>query len=365
MKKLSLNQLSTTSAAVAAALQAPDGSMPPGHNGPYRDPETPVRDTSHWLITFLHSYKVSGDKCFLEAAQRGVDYLKSEEARPMGATFWHRRNPEKDSCNGLVGQAWTIEALAVAAKALGDDACQRLAEEVFLLHPFGEAAGLWRRVGADGSYLSVDPTFNHQLWFAAAGALLLPSNDARVARRVLRFMDALPKNLALYPSGLIRHPLMRALGRRARVRCFVRDLRYRALARSERFSLFGKAIGYHAFNLYAFALLRGQLPRHTFWHSTEMRQALSYVEKPEFSAGLEGNRYGYPYNPAGFEVAFALGAFGSDVQAEQEFWASKQVHRSYDFDANLMQLGTEDPVTLAARLYESTRLPDLPVRLED
>lgn len=32
-------------------LQAEDGSMPAGHNGPHNDPETPVRNTAHWCIT--------------------------------------------------------------------------------------------------------------------------------------------------------------------------------------------------------------------------------------------------------------------------------------------------------------------------
>lgn len=43
--------------------------------------------------------------------------MGGNEARPMAATFWHRKNPEKDACNGLIGQAWTIEALTMAAGA--------------------------------------------------------------------------------------------------------------------------------------------------------------------------------------------------------------------------------------------------------
>ena len=69
MKKFNLYQLIEFSAAAAIALQAPDGAMPPGHNGPYHDPETPVRNTSHWLITFLKAHDISGRKQFLEAVR--------------------------------------------------------------------------------------------------------------------------------------------------------------------------------------------------------------------------------------------------------------------------------------------------------
>ncbi len=86
-----------------------------------------------------------------------------------------------------------------------------------------------------------------------------------------------------------------------------------------------------------------------------------YIRTQAFTDELENNRYGYPYNPVGFEVAFALDVFGDNAHKEQTWWLSQQLSRCYDWDAHLMRLGTEDPVTHAARLYESTRLPDLAV----
>jgi hypothetical protein len=368
VKKLNLYQLIEFSATAAVALQVPDGAMPPGHNGPYHDLETPVRNTGHWLITFLKVYDISSGKQFLEAARKAVAYLCSDKARPMRATFWHRKNPEKDFCNGLIGQAWTIEALALAARSIGNENCQRLAESVFALHPFNERLGLWRRVNVDGSYLPLDMTFNHQLWFAAAGALLLPAEDKRVEQRVTRFMDRLSRNMAVYPSGLICHPLtIKGLigGRVRRFKQFVRSLIQERPSRAEQKRIYQKAIGYHAFNLYALGLLRQRLPKHAFWQSTQMRKALTYLETDEFIKGLEQNKYGYPYNPPGFEVAFALDVFADNAHRKQEKWISEQLCRCYDFDLNMMNRNTEDPLTLAARLYEVTRLPDLTVRIED
>jgi len=335
--------------------------MPPGHNGPYHDPETPVRNTGHWLITFLKAYDTSGAGLFLEAARKAVAYLRSGEARPMGATFWHRKNPQKDACNGLIGQAWTIEALAAAAQALEMPELISLAQEVFLLHPFDENVGLWQRVGVDGTYLSFDLTFNHQLWFAAAGGLLTQHAASEVNTRVRRFMDRLENHLHVYPSGLICHPLTLRFSWQQWLRNLFNRLRQSAQARKH---LAYKAVGYHAFNLYGLALLKQCYPNHSFWHSAKFEATWRYAQSEAYRRGLEGNKYGYPYNPPGFEMAFALQVFAENTRQEQSWWLSEQLRRCYDFESHLMSFGTKDPMTHAARLYEVTRLSDLTVQIE-
>ena len=78
---------------------------------------------------------------------------------------------------------------------------------------------------------------------------------------------------------------------------------------------------------------------------------------------MEKNKYGYPYNPPGFEVAFALSGFrdyyASDTDSDVKQWVSAQFRRCYDSESQMMSLDTNDPVTLAARLYEATRLPEM------
>ena len=84
----------------------------------------------------------------------------------------------------------------------------RLSEEVFLLHPFDERLGVWQRVEIGGSVLPFDMTFNHQLWFAAAGGLLAGRGCTSIDAQVRRFLDRLPELLKTFPSGLIWHPLV-------------------------------------------------------------------------------------------------------------------------------------------------------------
>ena len=79
----------------------------------------------------------------------------------------------------------------------------------------------------------------------------------------------------------------------------------------------------------------------------------------KYKKSLENNPYGYPYNPPGFEVPFAMEIFARGSADEKKWWVEEQVRRCYDFRYCQMSQGTEDSHTHAARLYEATRLPDI------
>jgi hypothetical protein len=356
----SLYDLIERSARAALEQQGDDGAMPGGHNGPYRDAETPVRNTSHWLITFAKAYEISGEKRYREAARHALDYLLSREARPMDATFWHRKNPEKDSCNGLIGQAWTIEALVAAAELFEDDEPLRVAEEVFLLHPFQNDLRLWHRTAADGRHIQLDYTLNHQIWFAAAGALLGEHVGGDVRKQVDQFMDRLGYHFDTRDTGLIKHRMWSAFSRRRKTKKILR--RVWKLDVSPEVPK-EKEIGYHQFNLYGLCLMYEVKSNNEFWNGQKFGQACTYIQSSEFEEEIRKSPYGFPYNPPGFEVAFALDTFtdvfGKETEAEQARWVSEQIRRCYSPDSELMEQNCPDPTTQAARLYEATRLANL------
>lgn len=343
-----LMDLVVRSARSGAGLQAPGGAMPAGRNGPYGHPEKPLRNTGHWLVTFLAAARRTDDAKLWEAAHQGLAYVLDPAHRPHGATFHHREAAGKDRCNGLVGQAWSIEALAEAARELRDTEAARVARDTFLLHPWGEARPLWSRVETDGRPTSVDPTFNHQLWFAAAGSLL---PNAEVRARVLRFLDALPSLFRTDRAGIVQHFVPPQLSSP-----LVLAMRLAGRGRAEDPI---KALGYHAFNLAGLAHLRIAHPGHRSWRHGKLRRAVAAATHPAFRSALEGNPYAYPYNPPGFEVPFALHAFAAWDDAHAQAWVRRQLELGWDNRKALLQRGTPDPATMAARLYEATRLPEL------
>ncbi len=382
---MTLYELIVESSRNGVALQdRSSGSMPAGHNGPYHDPETPVRNTGHWLILFLKAHEISGEQDFADAAEKALGYLMSLAARPYGAAFYHRNSSEKDQCNGLIGQAWTVEALAEAGRQLQSDKPLDLAREVFLQHNFDEEKGIWHRLAVEGNDLPYDMTFNHQLWFAAAGAMIdnrrsrlstQPKSKtdssgpiSEVARRVERFLELLPDHFRIYSSGLIYHPLLIKFTFKEKIR----DIRRMLLSRpSNRRAWRYKAIGYQLFNLYGFGLIHEQYPEHSFWEDRKFKKALKFIRSPGFLRSIDENAYGYPYNPPGFEMAYTIEQFdlGRDPDSGSSFelgseeerrrWVSRQVGRCYNPESGLMDLESEDPATQAARLYEAARLKDL------
>ena len=338
--------------------QNDDGSFPPGHNGPYHDTETQVRNSSHWLVTFAKCYDISKDIKYKETIQKTANYLFSKNARPFGSSFYHRRKIFKDRCNGLIGQAWTFEALAEASRILNNGEYAALAQEVFLQHHFCEDYGLWHRLEINGKILPIDPTFNHQLWFAACSSLLIkPDHNNKTTERIVKFMDTLTDNLTLFDSGLIHHS----------IKCldsisFYFKMRhaYNIIIQKNK-TIKYKSSGYHSFNMYAFAILKHNFSDHTFWDTCLFKNTLEYQLSDEFSKNISSNKYGYSYNSPGYEMPYILHTFGNLEEEELirqcEYWINEHIKLCYNKETGMMGRNTDDLLTLTARIYELIRLP--------
>jgi len=125
--------------------------------------------------------------------------------------------------------------------------------------------------------------------------------------------------------------------------------------------MINKSIGYHQFNMYAFGMLKESLQGHLFWQSFEFERSRKFLLSDEFKNCLSDNIYGYPYNPPGFEVPFALSAFSDLTENElvgtSSWWVNEQIGRCYNPETQMMDRNTQDPLTQTARIYELTRLP--------
>ncbi|SIQ32431.1 hypothetical protein SAMN05920897_10722 [Alkalispirochaeta americana] len=346
--------------------------LPPGHNGPYRHPETPLRVVSHWALVTAFLYRLSGETRWHQVCCALRDYILSDAARPQGGNVYHREIEGKDRCNGLIGPAWTMEALTALGDALQDQACHDLARKLADLHPFDESWGLWRVVDLDGTVLGFDNTFNHQLWFASAAAFVADDNDSSspVLRQVRRFLDATEQNLHIYPDGLIYHFTARRLPKAGpgdplpeRFRQALKNILKpdpgppREVTAPQRM----KWTGYHQFNLYAFARLHERFPGHPLWTRGDFRRAVALLLAPSYREELAEpeNIYSFGYNPPGFEIPYALERLGDltpeELEEERSFWLEQQISATFDPRTGQFSRGTADPATLTARICELTR----------
>ena len=356
-----------------------NGYIKPGHNGPYNDEETPVRNTAHWLIIFSYLYTETQEKKYYNAIIKCAKYLTSDNARPANATFYCRKNKNKDFSNGLIGQAWVIEALIEAFKILGEKKYLDLASEVFLLHPFDESKGLWKIVNVDGSIRNFDMTFNHQLYFSASGSSIYNlTKNQRIKEMIDVFFGKLKYNLDIHGDGLIKHSIV--------FRETIND-RIKKLGKNFKLVLFNvvkgknmiyKEIGYHIFNVYAFAILYDNGIGMEFYNGEKFNKILKFTFSkellnslkennytsdisniPTISRNIKVNRYGFAYNAPGFELPYIYVIFKDKIdnynKIDIDQIVNEQIRLTYDYNKRKFSNNTEDERTLTSRIYELVR----------
>lgn len=362
---LKLYHLILKSAASALGKQEKDGSMPQGHNGPWGCYDTPVRNTANWLKLFLFAYRETGDEAFLSAGKKSLNYLLSEEARPYNASFYCRRNDDRNKTNGLIGQAWVLESLIESYAVFNNPEIISVAKDVFCLHEFDETKGLWYEIKLRGEVQDLCKTFNQQLWFAAMGDRIarIEQNPA-IEKRVQIFLKKLAVNFNVYGDGLIKHVIAGKSNSLNRLKRLKRFRKSSVLDRHKNSLLqYNISLGYHSFNLYAFALLKETHPDLHFWSYSKFKKALRFIETREYVKKLEDNEYGFGYNVAGIELAYILSVFMENSVDKQKYWIEKQFQKNYNFRENLLNRNTCDPETLSARLYEASRLSNIELNL--
>lgn len=358
-------------AAIGLRRQGPDGAMPAGHNGSRQQAETPVRNTAHWSIGFLAAHAVSGRDAFREAAERCWAFLLQPAWRPTGGTFLHRPDGGKNRCNGLIGQAWVLEALLYGASR---DAAARArlltaASDLFAQLPFDDAARLWRIREVDGRVLGGPArTFNQQLWLASMAHWLGREAGHAVAdRRARAVLASLPDRLGAHADGLIDHLIVPtrdtygAAWRGFRIGYALqraywrwRPFRGEPTGRGPLADHYRLCLGYQAFNLTAMADLHHREPGVLGAATTALvPRALAFCRAHPYYRRFPARGYGYNYNPIGWELAWAETVFGANAPSALD-WLQRQRDHYLDADGDVRN--TDDPATLIARTYELYRL---------
>ena len=91
-----------------------NGHANAGVNGPYRFVDTPVRNSGHWLIITSYLWKITREERYKELAFHLANYIVDEQKKTSSGAIECMTGERFDHLNGLIGQAWTIEALVYA-----------------------------------------------------------------------------------------------------------------------------------------------------------------------------------------------------------------------------------------------------------
>lgn len=328
-------------------IALPGGGMyaPGGVNGPYFDLETPIRNSAHWIITYSVLSREFPEKGFLGAANSLVDFLLDPSFFEKAGVYIHRQKHGKDWSNGVIGQAWVIEALAIAGRILERDDAFRRAETISQCFPFDSSVAAWMRVDPRNGNRAIDYTLNHQLWYAAALSELV---DSVHNERIVAFLDMLNDGgVRVGKDGRILHLLHSRSLKGGLLR-----LRYSLGRMRGGEKLKRKEVGYHLYNLHPLARLKRRFQDHALFSSQVVMEALRCATDSSFISELERNGYAYPYNAPGFELPLVLEEFDLEmvhapVIKRQRDSTFRRVGYVCGFVGN-----TPDFLTLNARAYE-------------
>jgi len=354
-----------------------NGFITGGHNGPYYDKDTNVRNTAHYAIIFSYIYKLIGEEKYYHAVKKCGDYLVSNEAIPYDSNFYCRQTSKKDMCNGTIGAAWAIEGLVEAYKVIKDDVYLKTAQDVFELFPYDTARNAWVIVDTDGSKKTIDMTFNHQLWLAAAGVQILSvCQNNNIKKKCNAFFNNIEKMFKTYPNGLVKHSMYIGSSAKDSLINTARRCRYLLRRIKTAQSMKYKENGYHLFNIYAFAIVREKGWEIPLFKTKKFSKALDYCFSEELYEWLENrsihydinrmtkvknniiNIYGYPYNAPGFELSYIYKVFKKSLQNHDTLVndvIKKQIKLTYNIEAQSFNKNCEDSRTLDARIYEYVR----------
>jgi hypothetical protein len=350
-----LNDLILKSASNYLELQRKDGSFSSGHNGPWNNDDTPVRNTAHIALMLFKAYKISKNEKYLLSAKKACDFLMSNKSRPGGFNFLCRADGDK--VNGLIGVSWALEPLIFIGKEMGIKPYLEFSKKLIEMHKYDSRKNLWRIKRVDGLDGSICMTLNQQIWFGTMALTLGNAlRDKFLISTSTSFFVNLPNKIRYLEKGIISHVISGGIKQR-----FVGG--FEGL-KGNRGCIYERSVGYMPFLAYGLALAYINNKSFKFWKSHEMMKiiksillALNKTYSPAYFPIK--NKFLGQYNPLGFEIAFVLQTFNSLVGIDQskiKKWVEFQVKNYFDFDSGFMKKNTVDPLILSARFYETIYL---------
>lgn len=357
-----------------------DHSILCGINGPYDDPETKIRNLCHLVIITgieISKFGLQQYRGVLESMGEELLVLKGKDG-----LYNLREKKGKDSCNGVIGHAWVIEALIYLWVILKKETYLNEAVMIAKKHMFHYEIGLWGRPNMNGTDEAIDYTLNHQVWYAAS---LIELNvwvkDMEFTHQIDSFMKNLNKNLSISKYGKVSHSIYRRINTAKKIKYFIKrnvDIINECLNRK---SMAYKEEGYHAFNFMALARIYYIIPNYDFFKSVKFNRAIAYMNSDKFLKGLingryeldqslhnlidieeekEVNIYGYPYNVPGFEILYIDAVFKNKIsKAICNVCLEKQIKLTYDVKKGKFAKRCHDKNTINYRIYEYYRFMEV------
>lgn len=357
-----------------------NGHAEAGCNGPHGHKDTPVRNSAHLLIVYLFLVKHGLGQHYLKAANILINYLLDRVDSSESGAIQCMDSDKFDHINGLIGQAWVIEALVYAYKMNNDERLLKAALKLFRTQKYNYQTHLWERIEVDGRNIGYDPTYNHQFWFAASGILIgTIYSDAEIKREIDDFMEYSSKrDFVLDKNSRLKHrisfdekraPVSKQI--KKFIRKIAEPIRMININKYDE-NLFENA--YHLFDIYGFAIIYENKPEYKLFETEKFRKAVRYaldIDNLNRQCGYmmyvkskrrcPFNKFFYTYNSPAFEFPYVDLIFGrNDPDRYRELLKNQYFVTGENLDKN-----NPDIPTFRARSYELVRFLDKTMKGEE
>lgn len=322
-----------------------------GCNGPYKMIQLPTRNTAHWIISFSIMYKFTKNIEYKEVTKRFTDYLVTEIKKDNYAVRYLRDN------YNIIGLAWIIEALIYASDLLEDAELLVTAKKIFLSQKYDKKKHIWIAVNREGKDSGIDVAFNHNLWFAMAGAKLCNKNRCcEIESEVLDFLNFINNHFMTYSNGLICHFIRNSGDKLRDAKHFIRKVVFQITQKDfpwKKRNWVEYERSYHLFSMYAFAQLKLIYPDLDLFNKKKFAQMLSYtLDANNFLKFDDAFLYSYAYNSPAYEYPLIKKVFGEKDFADIDEMFKVHCDNIFDDKTKTFSKNTVDAETLNARVYE-------------
>lgn len=352
------------------------GNAAAGNNGPYGQIDSPVRNSASYLISYSYLYKITGNTKYLDACNVLFSYIKRMQSESVSGAIKCMEEDAFDYLNGLIGQAWVIDALLSFYDASKDEDAIQIAKSIMNSQQYDFNTHLWHRIELDGTDIGIDYAYNHQVYFAASASRLLDYCYEKETDEIIKDFLILgsKRDFRISRSGRLKHfvnvPMQSSFNKKA-VDFIKRGIKlmlypFRSL-NLKKIDLGYQERGYQIFDLYGFKLLEGRYGHLPLFTSQKYKKAKEYALDLDAmnrrlgvnQSGRSGelNIYGYPYNSPAFEYPYVAGAERCSPEILDQLY---QIQVEYMYDSNTRQFSKNNPdiETFNARTYEIIRFLD-------
>ncbi len=332
-------------------------TLPAGQNGPHNHNMTSARNSGYFAILFAHLYTITSDVKWKNASMAAISELR--RYRPLNGSYLHRIEDFKPSYNGLIGQAWTLEALTYCGEVLNIGEYKQEAQSLLEKHRFNFEQGLWHELDIAGATQSIGITLNQQIWFMAMS--LNTKNDKEMLLNANRFLDKLGEHIMTSKNGLLY------IGMKSIRKNFLLRSLENQISKSQSAKRKDKDVGYHVFTLVGLAIIYRYMKEHAFFQSKIFNKILNHTFSEEYFSSAKESEFSYGYNVLGFEVPFVLITFKDHFSTEfltrafqivREMFEFQIENHFVQFENKLTIMNTTDKDTLIARFHEIYRIED-------